>query len=118
VPAELHAGLGRAVVLYLTVVGLWGIGLAATDHGPSASFRGALVIAEITVVVQGILGLLSWVSSSAPDAIHVLYGAALVLTLPLVASTIRDASPRRASLALGLAAFFAAGLAVRGITTG
>jgi hypothetical protein len=76
------------------------------------------VIAEIVIVLQGLLGAASWVSTGPSDAIHVLYGLALVVTLPLAATIVREGSPRRTTLSLGLASLFAAGLAVRGITTG
>ena len=52
-----------------------------------------------------------------PDAIHVLYGFALVVAMPLAASLVRERAPRGQAVALGFAALFAAGLAIRGITT-
>jgi hypothetical protein len=47
----------------------------------------------------------------------VLYGFALALAMPLAASLVRDRTPRGQSVALGLAALFTAGLAIRGIIT-
>lgn len=115
---SVHAQLATALILYLAAVGVWGIALGVGGSGPTPSYRGSLVIAEVAVVLQGLLGAAAWVSTGPSDAIHVLYGLALVVTLPLVATIVRQGSPRRTSLSLGLASLFAAGLAIRGITTG
>jgi hypothetical protein len=114
----LHAQLATALILYLAALGVWGIALGLGGSGPTPSYRGSLVIAEIAIVLQGLLGAVSWFTTGPSDAIHVLYGLALVVTLPLVATIVREGSPRRTALSLGLASLFAAGLAVRGITTG
>ena len=114
---ELHARLATAIALYLAALGIWGVLLAALGSGPTHGYRGAVVIVEVVVVAQGILGAVAWSQRGPPDAIHVLYGLALVLALPLAATLVREVAPRRAALAMGLASFFAAGLAIRGITT-
>lgn len=115
---SLHGQLATALILYLAALGVWGILLGVGGSGPTPSYRGSLVIATVVIVVQGLLGALSWVTIGPSDAIHVLYGLALVVTLPLVATIVREGSPRRTSLMLGLASLFAAGLAIRGLTTG
>lgn len=112
----LHGRLGIAVGLYFAALGIWGIALGVAGNGPSSSFRGAVVIAEIVVVLQGALGALLSLRIGA-EWIHVLYGLALLAAMPLAATIVREYTPRRMSFALGLAALFAAGLAVRGITT-
>lgn len=115
---SLHAQLASALILYLAALGVWGILLGIGGSGPTPAYRGSLVIAVIAIVAQGLLGAASWVTTGPSDAIHVLYGLALVVTLPLVATVVREGSPRRTSLSLGLASLFAAGLAIRGLTTG
>jgi hypothetical protein len=40
------------------------------------------------------------------------------VAMPLAGTLIRDRTPRGQSIALGIAALFTAGLAIRGITTG
>jgi hypothetical protein len=49
--------------------------------------------------------------------VHVLYGFALALAMPLAASLVRERTGRGQSVALGIAALFTAGLAIRGIFT-
>jgi hypothetical protein len=114
---DLHGRLGTALALYFVALGLWGIALGALGSGPSPAYRGAIVIVEIAIVAQGAPGVLLWLRGLGMQWIHALYGLALLATMPLAASIVREGSPRRTSLALGVAALFAAGLCVRGITT-
>jgi len=116
-PLDLHSRLATAVTLYLAALGVWGLYLGLVGSGPSPSFRGALVIVEAGIVVQGLAGALVWAEGGPPEWIHVLYGFALVLALPLAFTVVREGSPRRAALTLGLASLFAMGLAIRGMTT-
>jgi hypothetical protein len=115
---DLHARLATALVLYLAALGLWGIALGATGSGPTASYRGAIVIVEVAIAAQGLLGVVAWPARGPAQWIHVLYGLAMLLAIPLAASIVRAGSPRRTSLTLGVASLFAAGLAIRGVTTG
>ena len=116
--SALHGTLANTIVLYLVLVGVWGLWLGIRALGPSPAFRGALVIAEVAAFAQGLVGLVLVLGLGRPfDGIHALYGVALVLALPLAATLVRGRVPRGQSVALGIAALFAAGLAIRGITT-
>jgi hypothetical protein len=115
---SLHGRAATALVLYYTAVGLWGIFLGVRNSGPTPGFRGAVAIAVIASVVQGVLGFLVFFFGQPPrEVLHILYGFALALAMPLAASLVRDRTPRGQSVALGLAALFTAGLAIRGIIT-
>ena len=115
---SLHGRLATVLVLYYTAVGLWGLWLGIRNSGPTSSFRGAFVIATVAAAAQGLLGLLLLVFRGGPrETLHILYGFALVAAMPLAASIVNDRQPRGQSVALGLAALFTAGLAIRGITT-
>ena len=115
---SLHGRAATALVLYYTAVGLWGLFLGIRNSGPTPGFRGAVAIAVIASIVQGALGFLVFVLGNPPrDSLHILYGFALALAMPLAASLVRDRAPRGQSVALGLAALFTAGLAIRGIIT-
>jgi hypothetical protein len=115
---SLHSRAATALVLYYAAVGLWGLYLGVRNSGPTPGFRGAVAIAVIASIVQGALGFLVFFFLRPPaDALHVLYGFALVLAMPLAASLVRDRAPRGQSIALGLASLFTAGLAIRGIIT-
>jgi hypothetical protein len=114
---SLHGRIAYAIVLYLAVVGVWGLVLGARGSGPSPNFTGALVIAEVAAIVQGLFGLALLGSSAPSQSLHVLYGVALAVALPAAATFTRDRPPRAVSFAFGFIALFAAGLAIRGITT-
>jgi hypothetical protein len=115
---SLHGRIATAIVLYYAAVGVWGLLLGARNSGPTPAFRGAIGIGVAAAVAQGVLGVLVYVFVRPPsDALHVLYGLALVLAMPLAASVVRDRQPRGQSVALGFAALFTAGLAIRGIIT-
>jgi hypothetical protein len=115
---SLHGRAATALVLYYTALGLWGLSLGVRKSGPTPGFRGAIAIGVIASVAQGALGFLVFVFlRPPPDLLHVLYGFALALAMPLAASVVRDRAPRGQSVALGLAALFTAGLAIRGIIT-
>ena len=115
---SVHRQVAYALVLYYSAVGLWGLVLGVRGAGPSPGFRGAVAIAVIASIAQGLLGALVFFFRSTPaDALHVLYGFALVLAMPLAASLVRDRTARGQSVALGFAALFTAGLAIRGIIT-
>ena len=115
---SLHARAAWALVLYYAAVGLWGLFLGIRNSGPTPGLRGAIAIAVIASIVQGVVGfLVFFFLRPPPDTLHILYGFALVLAMPLAASVVRDRAPRGQSVALGLAALFTAGLAIRGIIT-
>ena len=114
----LHGRLATVLVLYYVLVGLWGLWLGIRNSGPTPGYRGAIVIATVAAVLQGVIGGLVFALVRPPrESVHVLYGFALVLAMPLAATLMRDRQPRGQSVALGLAALFTAGLAIRGITT-
>ena len=114
---SLHGRIAVAIVLYLSAAGLWGLALGLRGSGPTPSFIGALVVAEIVAVAQGLLGIVLLFSRSPAQSVHVLYGFALAVALPMAATLVRKRDPRAASFAFGFIALFAAGLAIRGITT-
>ena len=114
---SLHGRVATAIVLYLTVVGLWGLILGARRLGPTQGFIGALVVAEIVAIAQGLLGIALLLSRPPSEPLHVLYGFALAFAIPLAATFVRKREQRTASFTYGLVALFAAGLAIRGITT-
>ncbi len=115
---ELHNLIARAIVLYYALLGVWGVFLVIRKADLPAAFRGGLIIGVGMGLVQAGVGLILLLSVGHPrDDLHYLYGASVILTLPLVASYIADKTVSRV-LAFGLANLFMAGLAIRAITTG
>ncbi len=115
---EMHVLISRAIVLYFAIVGVWGVVLGIRKAGFSSAYRGALSIGVALGVVQAAVGLFLLFTGLHPtNDLHYLYGASVIVTIPLVASYIADKKFSRV-LAYGLASLFIAGLALRAITTG
>jgi hypothetical protein len=115
---ELHALIARSLVMYFALVGAWGVFLGIRKHEFGPAYRGALLIGVALGIVQAVVGVLLLATGLRPaDNLHYLYGATVIVTLPLVGSYITDKRFSR-PLAYGLASLFMAGLAIRAITTG
>jgi len=115
---EIHQRIAFSLVLYYAALGIWGIFLAIRKSPLTPSYRGALIIGVALGGVQALVGLVLVLSGDRPlDNLHFLYGASVIVTLPLVMSYIVDKKFSR-PLAFGLASVFMAGLAIRAITTG
>jgi hypothetical protein len=117
----LHQGFANAALVYLLIMGGWGLILYFRGSNPSGGFVGALVIAGGLIAVQGLVGIgLLLQGHRTPEGLHYLYGVVAVLTLPTAyfSPYVSRGNERRDSLVLGLVALFCAGLVIRGITTG
>ena len=115
---ELHQLIARMLVLYFALVGIWGVFLGLRRQPFNSAFRGALLIGVGLGVLQAVVGVALVLNGQRPiDNLHYLYGATVILTLPLVASYLSDKKISR-PLAYGLTTLFMAGLAIRAITTG
>jgi len=116
---ELHGRFAVAAVLYMIVVGVWGIVSYFRKTGVSGSFRGTLFIGEGMLVLEAVLGMaLLAAGHRPPDNLHFLYGALVPLVFPLSLSVARTRPPRQVPLIYGVAALLIVGLALRAIVTG
>lgn len=116
----LHDRLAMTALLYVTILGLWGLWRAFRGQEIDGSFWGALVVAEILIIVQGLLGGYLWLSGLRPlrGGVHILYGIASTLVIPGVFAFTRGGADRRATFIYAVALLFMAGLVIRGIATG
>ncbi|HUY99286.1 MAG TPA: hypothetical protein VMU89_02975 [Thermomicrobiaceae bacterium] len=115
----LHAGVATAVVLYMLILGLWGLASALRGAGVTESYRGALVIGEALTIAQALIGVLLVIGGYRPhDALHFLYGVLVPLIIPFAYGLVRAQPPRRAALYYGIATLFIVGLAIRAVVTG
>ena len=116
---QLHATLANTVILFMVACGLWGF-LATFRGGMNGSLAGALVIGEGLIIVQGVLGGISFLlgSRASDGGLHYLYGVSALITLPGLYGYTRGRSPATQALWFGGGALFIVGLALRGMTTG
>ena len=91
---EVHLVVGVAVLALNVVVGVWGLG-AAVFGGTPVSFWYVLRAAQISVVVQVLLGAILLIAGHEPrDAIHYMYGTAPLL-VNLFAEGMRTGAAQR-----------------------
>ncbi|MDQ3227052.1 MAG: hypothetical protein M3Q50_10540 [Chloroflexota bacterium] len=115
----LHDRLSITVMLFMLVLGIWGIFTFWRKRAMSGSFAGALAIGELLVVLQVAAGvLLLGAGARSPGVTHYLYGITAILVLPFAWSYFRARDQRQALLIYSLVALFIFGLAVRGMMTG
>lgn len=110
----LHTTLARAVMLYALILGLWGLLRYVRGEGLGGSYLGAVVIAEVLILVQGVLGVVLWLQGFNPGrAIHILYGVLTAITFPATFAFTHGELGRREMLYWGLVGLFVFGLSIR-----
>jgi hypothetical protein len=90
---EVHLVVGLVLIAANLVAGVWG-GIEWLERRPSAGFWYALRIAQATVILQALLGLLLVFTGSEGSALHILYGS-LPLAVSLLAEVIRIGSAQQ-----------------------
>lgn len=116
----IHGRLANTVILYCLALSLWGFWRYFRKQNVDSSYWGALVIGEILILLQGILGAYMWLFEALRPArgLHLLYGIVSVLTIPAVYAFTRGRDERRDMLIYGASMLFLFGIALRALTTG
>jgi heme A synthase len=118
---RIHQFIFLPVVLYFAILALLGIFWFFRGEPPNGSYLGALVIGEGLIVVQAIVGLLVFASGKHPhDGLHWLYGAVLLLALPIAyfLGNQREEQDRVVTGYFAIACALMVGLAFRAYATG
>jgi len=122
----IHEILFNMVVMYSTVLGVYGTVLAARDGNLSGNFWGSVgIFAGLSAVtlVFGIIIALSGgiIASGERNNIYFLYMAFLLVIMPGLFSMLRGRDDRNAAIAFAVLAFFNASVAFsmwqRGLAT-
>jgi hypothetical protein len=79
-----HIAVGSALIAANLVAGVWG-GIAWLRNRPTVGFWYALRVAQVTVVLQAMLGLILVFTGHVAEDLHYLYGA-----LPLLVSFLAE----------------------------
>lgn len=115
---SVHRFLADAVALYTLVLGIWGLLSSAWGQKVSEAFWVALVIGELLIMTQGLLGAFLWSQGRVPaQGVHVFYGALPALGIPAIYIVTRGAEGRRETLAYGSMALLITLLTFQAIAT-
>jgi len=116
---DLHCRVGLAVVFFSFALGAWGVLAFLRGMGVSGSYFGALVIGEVLIVAQALVGVALLLTGQFPvDGLHLLYGIVIPLAWVAVYVYTRGAQTRREMIIYAVMSFFVMGLGIRGIMTG
>lgn len=115
---EFHARLGNTALYYMIIMAGWGLWRYSRKQGLDSNYWGALLIGEILIVVQDLLGGFLWLSGLRPgQPIHLLYGVASALVIPGIWAYTQDSDQRRKILAYSIALLVLIGILLRAIST-
>ncbi|MBN2501820.1 MAG: hypothetical protein JXB38_13650 [Anaerolineales bacterium] len=117
--ADIHARLANTTILYFLIVSIWGWVRYFRKQGIDSTYWGMLAIAEILVVIQGLLGGYLWIVGLRPGrTIHLLYGIFVLLMIPGGYIYTRGRDERPEIMIYGMVTIVAVGLIMRAMVTG
>lgn len=119
----LHRGFTNMAVLFFLVLGLWGMIRAIRGRAVDGSYLGALVIAQVLLTLNVVVGGLLWFNGRSASMgrfdVHVLYGAFVLVFLPFVYGVLlRGDDSNRAQWVWGFISLFMFFLLPRFFVTG
>jgi hypothetical protein len=117
---EIHGRLANTALLYTIAMILYTLWRYFRKQGPDSNYWGALAIAEVVYVIQGILGMVIWLTGLGELErlfVHALYGIISVLVVPGMFLYSRGRENRRLMLIFALALLFQMGIILRGMGT-
>ena len=115
---EIHARLGITALYYIVLMALWGLWRVVRKQDVGGNYWGALVIAEILIVLQGGLGAYLWLSGARPErGVHILYGIIAALVMPGIYTYTKGDQDRRVMLIYGVGLLIVVGIILRAIIT-
>ncbi len=116
---DIHARLANTALYYFLFLTVWGYWRFFRKQGLSSSFWGAVAIAEILLLLQGVLGGVLWLQGLRPArTVHLLYGIVAPMAIPAVYVYTRGRGERAEMLMYGTTCLITVGLILRATTTG
>lgn len=121
--AGIHASIATTVMLFNTVLGLWGLlKLIRKQHAEriDGSFWGAIALSPVLGLVQAALGLIMLSQGLGANVrlVHYLYGALCVIAVPSTFAFTRGRDDRGALLIYVAVLFLTAIFGLRAYMTG
>ena len=116
---DLHCRIALSTLFFAFALGGWGALNFVLARGVNSNYLGALVIGEILVLIQGLVGVILLLTGKPPaDLLHFLYGVSIALAWPGVYAYTHAETSRREMGIYAIVSFFVFGLAVRAMMTG
>jgi len=117
--AEVHSRLANTAMIYCIIMAIWGLIRFFRGQGVSGGYFGAVVIAEVLLAIQGLLGLILWfgVATFRPGWVHWLYGIVLLFGAPLVYAYTKGRQERPEMLLYAVAFVIMIALVLRAMVT-
>jgi hypothetical protein len=117
---EIHVRLANTAVIYCGIMAIWGLWRFFRQQGLSGGYFGAVVIAEILLAIQGVIGVFLWLGAGTyhPEYTHWLYGIALILSSPVVFAYTKGRQERPEMLLYAVAYIIMIALVLRAVVTG
>ncbi|MBI5029869.1 MAG: hypothetical protein HZB51_05030 [Chloroflexi bacterium] len=117
--AFIHGRIAQTTILFAFAMGAWAAWNYFRKEGVNSNYWGALIIGEILVIGQGVIGLLMVLLGAFPaDLMHFLYGVLVALGWPAVYIYTNARATRNEAAIYALVSFFIFGLGIRAMMTG
>ncbi|MBI3159489.1 MAG: hypothetical protein HYZ26_07810 [Chloroflexi bacterium] len=115
----LHARLANTAGLYFLLIALWGFWRFFRKQGIDPAYRGALLVGELLVIFQALLGGYLWIAGLRPArVIHLLYGILIPAVIPIAFTYTKGREGRAEILIHATALLIGVGLVMRASFTG
>lgn len=116
---EIHMRLGNTAFYYAAIMTLWGFWRIIKKRGVDSNYWGAIVIAQILILLQGALGVYLYFFTDYRLArqVHVLYGVVSALVLPAAFAYTRGNQERRDMVIYGAVFLIMSVLTARALMT-
>ena len=116
--ADIHGRLANTALIYFGILALWGVWRALRKQGVDSSYWGALAIAELLIIVQGILGAILYFGGERPGRwVHILYGVVSILVIPGLYAYTKGESDRRVMVIYAVTLLISVGVILRAMGT-
>lgn len=114
-----HERLAGSLLLFALAAAAWGLVTFARRRPIDGNYWGVLAVGGIVVLAQAVLGVLLLLDDARPQQmVHLLFGAAAVVPLPLYYAASKGRDDRTAALAYAALCLVLAGLLLAARITG
>lgn len=115
----IHNRIAVSAIVFAFIMGVWAAWNYFRRQGVSPSYWGALIVGELLMLVQGVIGILLVLIGARPgDFLHFLYGVLVALCWPAVYIYTNARAGRNEAGVYAFVSFFIFGLALRAQMTG